>query len=235
MPNEKDLISLALKGDEFAFKTLLDDNLPRLRNLLQAQYRLSPQDLDDIVQVAAVKAWQKLQAFRGDSKFLTWLFIILRNETLDFKRKRGLIEKHELCAHSSLESLQDTDYEHILHNSLDDKLTETAHSLMERRETLADYRNIISEVLNKLKPSHSQIIKMVLEENKTYQEISETLDIPIGTVMSRLFFARKNAQKLIKQYASRNELQLTCLGQRKKYPVSRRSKNNDSKRRLVKV
>jgi RNA polymerase sigma factor (sigma-70 family) len=235
MSNEKELITLALNGDESAFKTLLEANLPKLTNLLQTQYRLDPQDLNDIVQTATVKAWQKLASFRCESSFLTWLFIILRNETLDFKKKRNNIDKFELPAHFSLEELKDGDYEHILHSSLDDKLSETAHSLMERRETLDTYRKVIAEVLNKLKPSHSQIIKMVLEDNKTYQEIADELGIPIGTVMSRLFFARKNAQKLIQQYATRNELQLACLGRRKQHSVSRGNQAGHSKHKMVRT
>lgn len=209
---EKEIVLLVKQGDEDAFKTLIDNSLPKLKNLIQNQYRLSTHDLDDIVQISTIKAWQKIAAFRGDSTFVTWFFIILRNETLNFIKKKYNIDSHELTAQPFEES--EGDYENILHSSLDDQLDENARTIVEKRETMKLYKDIIEEVLKKLKPTHSQIIKMVLEEDKSYKEIAEALNIPMGTVMSRLFFARKNAQKLITQYAKRDDLQLTCLGRR---------------------
>lgn len=209
METEKQLLEKAQAGDGEAFKLLLEGALPKISGLLYQQYKISLYDLEDVVQVASIKAWQKLSAFRGDSAFITWFYTITRNEAINFVNKRRRIDSHELSAHILDE---EEDYEKILHASLDDKLNETAHSILERQETLKVYREAIEAVLDKLAPAHSQIIKLILEENKSYKEIAELLNIPIGTVMSRLFFAKKNAQKLITQYAKRNELQLDCLG-----------------------
>ena len=62
--------------------------------------------------------------------------------------------------------------------------------------------------------------KMVFEEGKSYKDVAGELNIPLGTVMSRLFFARKYVKKLILQYAKINNMQLYCLGRRQYSAVS---------------
>jgi RNA polymerase sigma factor (sigma-70 family) len=106
---------------------------------------------------------------------------------------------------------EDIDYQQLTVAQVFD---ETAASLLEKRELLETYRSMIRQVLDQLSPAHSQIIRMSLDEDKTYKVIAEELGIPIGTVMSRLFFARKKAQELIIQYATRYAIQLDCLGRR---------------------
>ena len=208
--DEKALVILAQQGDSQAFDTLVKECLTKLQALLSKHYHLQQADFDDIVQIGSNKAWTKIANFRGDSAFLTWFYTILRNETLNFVKKRGTIEKREVPAHFS-DFDTDEDYEHVLKSSIEQKLNENAQSIVERQETLTTYRQIIEDVLSKLTPIHREIIQMVLQEEMSYKEISEKLDIPIGTVMSRLFFARRHAQKLIKQYAQKHEVPLDCL------------------------
>lgn len=208
--NEQELIVAAQGGDTKAFDTLVQECLPKLKTLLFKHYHLQSTDMDDVIQVAANKAWTKLANFRGDSTFLTWFYTIIRNETMNFVKKRNVIESKEVPAHFS-DELESEDYEHILRSSIDQKIEETAESIMERQETLATYKQIIEDVLKKLNPIHREIIEMVLQEEMSYKDISEKLNIPIGTVMSRLFFARKHAQKLIQQHASRSDIDLSCI------------------------
>lgn len=210
---ESELVVLAKRGDELAFTKLLNDNLPKIKVSIQSQYKLNSHDLDDIIQIATVKAWQKFGNFMGTSTFLTWLYVIIRNESLNFLKKRHVIDTKELPSHKpSPDGEDDEDYEHILESSLDDGLSESAQAILIKREEIKAYKDLIECVLNKLTPSHSQIIRMVLEEDKSYKEIAQTLNVPIGTVMSRLYFARRHAQKLLKQYAPIYDAQLYNMG-----------------------
>lgn len=209
---EKELVVLAQQGDEEAFETLINLSLIKLRALLASQYRLQPTDLDEVIQVATIKVFKKFETFRNESAFTTWFYIVLRNEAIDFIKKRNTLHSHEVSAHHDyLGENEDIDYEHL---TIEQTFSETAASLMDKRELLASYRSMIWQVLNELSPQHSQIIRMSLDEGKTYKSIAKELNIPIGTVMSRLFFARKKAQQLIIQYANRYAVQLDCLGRR---------------------
>jgi RNA polymerase sigma-70 factor (ECF subfamily) len=206
------LITSAQQGDTRAFDELIRDCLPKLKNLLAKHYHLQDTDFDDVIQVASNKAWTKIANFRGDSSFLTWFYTILRNETLNFVKKKNIIDARELPAHFlDIEDGSEEDYEHILKCSINQQLQENAESILARKETLETYRQIIEDVLHKLTPDHRQIIQLVIQDEMTYREVSEKLKIPIGTVMSRFFFARKNAQKLIKQQAESKQVELECL------------------------
>jgi RNA polymerase sigma-70 factor (ECF subfamily) len=217
MVDEKDLLLSTQQGDEQAFERLIEMSLAKLRALLIKQYKLQPTDLDDIIQNATLKVFKKIDTFRNESAFTTWFYIILRHEAIDFIKKRNLIQQHEVVAHFVDEDGDnEQDYTHL---SVEQTLEETASSLMERRELLEAYRDMIRQVFEQLSPTHSQIIKLSIEESKSYQEIAKELGIPIGTVMSRLFFARKNAQRLIQQYARHNAIQLNGLGRRNESPI----------------
>ena len=210
--NEQELIASAKSGAESAFEELVVANWPKLQALFHKHYRLQQSDLDDVLQNATNKAWTKIGSFRGESAFLTWFYTIVRNEAINSIKKRHTIDSHEVSAsvHLDGEVSNDGDYDY-LPQAIDQKLSETAEFILERQETLKTYRQIIEETLSKLTPVHSNILRLSLEEGLSYKEIAAQLDIPIGTVMSRLFFARKHAQKLIKQFATEQEVALSCL------------------------
>ena len=222
---EKDLVLLAQRGDEKAFETLLEDTVPKLKNLLSSQYRLQQTDIDEIVQLSMIKVWNKIGTFRSESSFVTWFYIIIRNEAIDFIKKRDLLDSKEVSAyHTYVDGGKDNDYDHL---TVEQAFEETAASIMEKRELMGVYRQMITNVLNELSPTHSQIIRIAIEGERTYKQIAEELGVPIGTVMSRLFFARKRAQQLIIQYAKRNAIQLNGLGRYIKSPIpSRDTRNN---------
>lgn len=205
---EKSLVVKAQEGDEEAFEQLINISLVKLRGMLVGQYRLQPADLDEVIQVATMKVFKRISSFRNESSFTTWFYVVLKNEALDYVKKRKYINSHETSAHFT--ENENEDYQVV---SSEETLEETAASMLEKKETLAIYRKMIEQVLDELTPYHRDVIKLSLDEEKSYKEIAEELKVPIGTVMSRLFFARKNAQSLIIEYAKRNSVQLDCLGE----------------------
>lgn len=205
---EKELVMLAQQGNDAAFEELIQTSLVKLKATIFKNYRLQPADLDDVLQIATIKVWRKIGTFRSESSFTTWFYIILRNEVLNFMNKRNEIVTHEISV-SVMSNDSSPDYDILGVGTI---LEETAASLMEKRELLETYSYLIKQVLDELTPPYSQVIKLALEERKTYKEIAQELGIPIGTVMSRLFFARKKAQQLIIKYADKYSIQLANMG-----------------------
>lgn len=211
METETALVTLAQSGDESAFEQLIHLSKTKLKGILIRYYHLQPTDVDEVIQISTIKAWKNLPYFRRDSAFTTWFYMILRNVALDYVKKRNALLSREFSSHTSGDDAGH-DYELL---DLDETFEETASTLIEKKELLDIYRAMIVEVMSELSPTHGQIIKLALEGEKSYREIANELNIPIGTVMSRLFFARKKAQSLIIQYAERNAIQLPCLGERR--------------------
>lgn len=205
------LITSAVQGDENSFSQLAELVLPKIKALLVSRYRLQPADIEDILQIALIRAWKSISYFRRESSFVTWFYTIVRNAATDFLNNKKRIETREIPAHHISDD-SDNDYEHL---SVEQVYEETAASIIEKRELLDVYRGIIASAFQTLSSSHSQIITMALEEEKTYKDIANELNIPIGTVMSRLFFARKKAQQLIIQYAGRTNIRNLNVGRHK--------------------
>jgi RNA polymerase sigma-70 factor (ECF subfamily) len=215
------LIELAKQGNEEAFDELIKKVTEKVRPTLFTAYSpLSTNDFEDAHQAAMVKAWGKIKSFRGDATFTTWFFSILRNELLNLFKERNLIRKHELSFEDMRVIVTDNGEKSSFETALNPNypelsITDTARTLMEKQDELQIIRDMLNDVLDKMSPCHGKIMRMVFEEGKSYKEVSDELNLSIGTVMSRIHYARKHAQKLIKQYAKRNDLQFTFVGQPK--------------------
>jgi RNA polymerase sigma-70 factor (ECF subfamily) len=139
-------------------------------------FRLLGQEADalDAVQEGFLKAFTHLSAFQGRSSFKTWLLRVVSNAALDLGRQRG---RREL---RSLDGLATGDQEPPL------TIEDPAQGL-ER----ADLRLLIREALNSLPEAQRQTFVLHADGELSYREVAETLNISIGTVMSRLFYARQ--------------------------------------------
>jgi RNA polymerase sigma-70 factor, ECF subfamily len=220
MFNESEALELAKTGNEKAFTELVNHTITKIKPAIFNSFNsLRKEDFEDALQAAMVKAWQKMANFRGDASFSTWFYIIFKNEILNIIKNSSRIRKHEISTEeicSLHEDEREARFESVVpRDLLDDNVNETAQTILQKQEDLNEYKTMLESVLGKLKPSHREIIQMVLEQEKSYEEVSDTLNIPIGTVMSRLYFARRNAQKLIQQYAQRNDLQFVGVGERR--------------------
>lgn len=213
--SQEELIRSAQAGNEASFTELINLSLPKLRNLLQHQFKITEPDVEDILQVSFIKAWKKIDMFRGDSAFSTWLYVVIKNEALNFLNKKNNITKHELPVYGMFKdnnitqnSHSDDAFDFLLSSSKEEMFSESAEMLLEKKEELAQYRKIIDDAISQLSPTHNQIIKMILEDELSYKEVSEKLKIPIGTVMSRFHYARRAAQKSIQEQAEKEQVPL---------------------------
>lgn len=168
--------------------------MPYLDSLYSTALRMthSPEDAEDLVQETYLKAFRHYEQFEEGTNFRAWLFRILKNTFINEYRKqqRRPLESDFADVEESAESrLSDesnqrapTPEERLLDGVLDE---DVLHALAELPD---DYRMAIT---------------LADLEGFSYKEIAETLDIPIGTVMSRLYRGRKRLEEALLEYARR--------------------------------
>lgn len=179
---ELEIVRKVLSGDRDAFRALFDIHYPRI--LASAKRIMGDQEsAADLAQDAFLKAYKNLSSFKGDSSFFTWVYKILVNACIDAKRKSS--HKFEVA----------TSEDYILSSTGADPLVASFHGSQWSQEDLvyaSELKTAISGALASLSPSHRDVIMMREVEGLSYDDISKLLNCSLGTVMSRLFHARKN-------------------------------------------
>lgn len=169
--SEISLIRRAKNGDTQAFDRLVMDYQKRLYFVI-IRIVLNHEDADDVVQDTFIKAYRNLDSYNENHRFYTWLYRIAVNTALNIVKRRKYREE-------SLEKRQeDYRYEPSNNSSLEDDYI--------RKETNEQVRTAISI----LEPGMRAVFILRIYEEMSYKEIAETMDISIGTVMSRLNRAR---------------------------------------------
>ena len=191
---EKNLVALSKKGDCFAFEELLKRNkdlvfatiIRRLATIRLPHINRGSSDEEDIFSISSFKAWKNIKKFKGDSKFSTWLTRIAINEITDETRKN--LRKHSLSLDSLIESTGDKSALQYCEQSTNQAFDNLSHK---------DIRKIYEKALTKLSPQQRMAIHLFVNDGLTYGEISKVCCVPIGTIMSRLFYSRKKLKKEI--------------------------------------
>ncbi len=183
-PDDALLIERAQKGDRNALDTLVRKHE---RRAYQYAFRLTsnPDEAADVVSDAFVRVYSALQNFKGQSAFSTWLYRILTNCYLDIRKK----EKSRQAM--SLETTLTTD-EGEVERQIEDE-GPSPHLLYERGER----ERAVQDAVGQLAEYQKAMIVMYHAENLSYEEIAEALDLPIGTVKSRLNRARLSLRQLL--------------------------------------
>jgi len=183
---ENRLLESAARGDGEARRTLFE----RYR---EAAYRVAlrvtgrNEDALDVVQDAFIKAFDSLGGFQREAAFKTWLLRIVTNRSLDLLRSR----KVRLAV--SLDRDEEGDGPRI--QPAGDSAAPGAG--LERGELAERLRNAIDA----LPPDQRAVFAMYADGEATYGEIAEALGVPIGTVMSRLYHARRKLHEMLKDLA----------------------------------
>jgi len=182
-----ELLQAVLNGDTTAYRGLVEKYQGRVYAMVYGMIR-NREDARDITQEAFVKAYKNLKSFRLESSFYTWLYRIAMNLAIDFTRKK---KRQGTTSFDEAVASRDGD----------GGISELHHEdspvkKLERKEVFKQ----IMDALEKLPADQKQVILLRELEGLSYKEISDVMDIPEGTVMSRLFYARKKLQKLLAQY-----------------------------------
>lgn len=180
--NELMLLNNAIKGDIKSFELLIKKYQKYAYNI-SLKYLKDPNEAEDITQEALIKVFRNLKNFNMNSKFSTWLYRIVVNTCKDELRKK---KREENVSH-----LDNSD-EYI--NEVEDTKYEPLRSL-EENELSEGLKNAVDE----LKLKYKEVIILCDVNGLSYNEISNILDIPVGTVRSRISRGRLNLRKIINE------------------------------------
>ena len=170
--DDNELVKRVCMGETQLFRLLIERHQQHIFNLC---YRMLRQfeEADDATQDTFLKAYRSLKQFRGDARLKTWLCRIARNECLNRLR-------HENMA--SLDQQLTTDYSFQIADS-----TPSPLELIEQQET----QSIVHEAINKLPHQYRLVITLFHLNGLSYEEISQVMEIPMGTVKTHIFRARE--------------------------------------------
>jgi len=185
---ERRLIVAAKQGDRDAFRALVEKHQRRAYAVALGVLH-DPDDARDVCQEAFLKAHRNLVNFEGEAQFFTWLYRIVMNLCIDQLRKR----RHQRVEFD----------EAIAGDEAEDDTGISPQRLgfdPERALTDKDLRGHIWRALGQLSPVHRAVLVMREVEGLSYQEMADQVGCSIGTIMSRLFHARKKMQKMLLDY-----------------------------------
>ena len=172
-------------GDHQAFEMLVRRYQRQVANLVYLTMGNSD-DVEDITQEVFIRVYRSLPKFKFDASFFSWLYRITMNLCIDEIRKRKI--RHVF----SLDYLT----EDTLEKNRKDKEHPTAFDALKKEEK----QKVVRSALQKLKPEHREILIMREYQDLSYDQISETLDLRLEAVKSRIFRARKEMKNLLNKY-----------------------------------
>lgn len=166
--SEAEIIRSAQGGDRNAFSELVRMHA---RGVFNVVYRMCGDELiaEDAAQETFIRAWQNLSSYRPQTPLRNWLYRIAFNAGMDMLRK----EKR------------------ILPNAIEDLNLSDGQPGLESLVSQQERTQLVQKAILSLPDASRAVLVLREYEEMSYQEISSTLDIPVGTVMSRLNYARK--------------------------------------------
>ncbi|MCK5114685.1 MAG: sigma-70 family RNA polymerase sigma factor [Phycisphaerae bacterium] len=176
------LVELAQRGDSEAFGGLVVMYQDRLYNVVSRLCNCSA-DVEEITQEAFLKAFEKISDFRGGSRFYTWLFRIATNLALTRLRRSKCVKFHSLEAADETDTLPGSD---VVTQALAEKRNAPPEAAAMARET----QQQIEAALQQLDEDHRAVVVLRDVEDMNYSQIAAILELPAGTVKSRLYRAR---------------------------------------------
>jgi RNA polymerase sigma factor (sigma-70 family) len=186
-PDEQELVARARHGDMSAY----DDLVRRYQERIYATvYHMTSnhEDANDLAQEAFIKAYQALKSFKGGSSFYTWVYRIAVNKTINFLKQR----KNRIHM-----SLNDLDF----NAENDPDLVALVSDKTPRRDAgLAELQEKLNAAMQKLSDHHRLVVTLHDVQGMSHEEIAAIMDCNIGTVRSRLFYARQQLQGYLADY-----------------------------------
>ena len=180
------LIEKSKNGNKGAFNILVNKYHPRVYASLFS-FTKSKEDSEDLSQQTFIKVWQQLNSFRGESAFFTWIYRIAINLAKNYVSSAGY-KKQKIS--SSIE-----------HFEIDVSSFEDLESIVIHEQSIKEINNFIITMPESLKTAFT----MREVEGKSYEEISNITNTPIGTVRSRIFRARESIIEYMQKELISNE------------------------------
>lgn len=177
------LIAECLGGNTDAFGALVRRYQDRLYNTV---FRLvdNAEDALDVVQEAFLNAYQSLENFKGDSLFFTWLYRIAVNAAISHKRKQRVLLRIDGGPNGE-----------VGHEPMDPSELSRPGFALEQ----AEQERRVQQALARLSPEHLAVLILKDVEGQKYETMAEVLQVPIGTIRSRLHRARLELRELLEK------------------------------------
>jgi RNA polymerase sigma-70 factor, ECF subfamily len=190
-PSDQELVERVQKGDKRAFDLLVVKYQYKVCGLL-SRYVNDQHEIMDVAQESFIKAYRAIHSFRGDSAFYTWLYRIAVNTA-----KNYLISRSRRPSGNDVEL--DNDDSFTLYEQLSDVASPDA--TLNRNRLEAAIYGVIKTLPEELKSA----ITLREFDGMSYEEVSQVMDCPVGTVRSRIFRAREAIEQHIRPYLDEGE------------------------------
>ncbi len=178
------MIESALGGNQGAYKELMERHRSAIYHIVLKIVR-DREAVEDLVQETFMKAFASLATYRSEYKFSTWLYRIAANAAIDYLRKKRLKTLSlDAPVHGSddMGSIDIPDYSYSPEKEIEER----------------EKRISINDAIDSLPEKYRLVIVYRHKDDKSYEEIAEALDIPIGTVKARIFRARELLKKKLR-------------------------------------
>ncbi len=183
---DKELIEKSQQGDRLAFDQLV---LKYRNRVMGVATRMIGDrvEAEDLAQEVFIKVYRALKGFQGASLFSTWLYRITANSCLNQRRRQNLEGQFSTSVNNPEQQLSDG--------------ASNPHTLLERKEI----KITLEKAIQALAPEQRMVLILRDIEGLSYEEISDSLDLELGTVRSRLHRARLAVQTEIKSFLSQGD------------------------------
>ncbi|MCO6429850.1 MAG: sigma-70 family RNA polymerase sigma factor [Deltaproteobacteria bacterium] len=194
--SDAELVRRAAQRDKEAFRLLVEKYQVRAFNIAFDLLK-NREDAEDVVQESFVKAYLSLPEFEGRASFYTWLYRIVYNMAIDYKRKVANKMRQGSVA-----------FDDLLHSEEQGSGTigsyagRNPHDELVRKEQAARF----GQVMNEISDEHRAVIMFRELDGMNYEQIAEATGVSKGTIMSRLHYARKKLQKGLQDLVSEDVL-----------------------------
>lgn len=186
-PEDAALVNAARNGDMYAYDQLIQRYQERIYATV---YHMTSnhEDANDLAQETFIKAYSALKSFKGDSSFYTWVYRIAVNKTINFLKQR----KNKVSL-----SLNDLDFQ--VEND-PDMVAFVSDKTPRRDAALSELQEKLNGAMQKLSEPHRMVVTLHDIQGLSHEEIADIMECNVGTVRSRLFYARQQLQAYLSDY-----------------------------------
>ena len=175
--SDREIIRLSLADLEY-FACLVLKYEVRLLNYIKKISQSNHDEAEDILQEAFIKIWKNLHGYDPRLTLESWIFRIVHNETISYRRKKTSYSKDKVVSIDDDRIMNSLSAENINHDDVD------------------SVSRLIEDILPLLKLEYREVLVLKFLEDKSYEEISDILKIPEGTVATRINRAKKSFREL---------------------------------------
>ena len=186
-PPDEELVLKVQQGDVHAYDMLVERYHGKIYALT---YNMTSnrEDAEDLTQEVFVKAFQSIPRFKGKSSFYTWIYRIAVNKTINYRKKRN--RKRALSLDQFDNEIKLDDVYHDL----------TAKGSPLRHLSLSELQKKLNEAMQNLSEKHRTVVVLHDMQGVPHEEIAKMVGASVGTIRSRLFYARRQLQTELTEF-----------------------------------